>query len=75
MPVNVHDRGMFLEHVLADSCARVWIVHDSLLAEIEASADRIPSLDTIVVVGDVSARPLPGRAVLRYDEWRRDIAG
>jgi carnitine-CoA ligase len=66
VPVNVNDRGIFLEHVLSDSRARVLVTHDSLLAEIEACRPRLPALATVVVVG--SPRLVPGLTVIGYDE-------
>jgi len=68
VPVNVHDRGIFLEHVLSDSGARLIIVHESLTEEVEACAARVPALATIVVVGGAAPRRLSGLTALHYDE-------
>ena len=67
VPVNVHDRGIFLEHVLSDSGAGLLIVHESVTAEVEACAARVPALATVVVVGGEPPR-LTGLAARRYDE-------
>jgi crotonobetaine/carnitine-CoA ligase len=50
VPVNVHDRGMFLRHVLADSGARLVVVDSSVLGEVAALRDQVNGLDTVVVL-------------------------
>lgn len=57
VPVNIHDRGMFLRHVLADSGARVLIAHAAILDAVEAVRPDLPDLTTLIVLG---ADQLPG---------------
>lgn len=64
VPVNVDYRGAFLEHLVSTSGAETMIVEDELLDALEPSLARLPSLRTVVVVGE--ARPLPRVRVLPF---------
>jgi len=52
VPVNVALRGRFLSYLLADSGARFLVVEAELLPHVAAVADAIPSLETVIVIGE-----------------------
>ena len=66
VPVNVDYRGAFLEHLVATARGTAMIVEEDFLEAIDASLERLPSLRTVVVVGE--PRPLPGVQVISFDE-------
>jgi crotonobetaine/carnitine-CoA ligase len=57
VPVNNEYRGAFLEHVVNTSGAEFMVVSDQLAEAVIASADRLPFLRTLVVVGDLDTVP------------------
>jgi carnitine-CoA ligase len=68
VPINLHDRGIFLAHVLSDSAARLLIIDQSILAEFEAIRDQAPLISTVIVVGGAAASHLGDITVLGYEE-------
>lgn len=52
VPVNIHERGDFLKHIVNDSCASTMIVHSDFVHRLEAIADHLPALRRLIVLGD-----------------------
>ena len=51
-PINSAFKGEYLRHQLADSGARVLVVHHDLADRVRAIADQVESLEHVVVVGE-----------------------
>jgi len=49
VPVNTAYQGAMLAHVVNDSCAKILLIEDSYLPKIEAIADQLASLMTVVI--------------------------
>lgn len=67
VPVNAHDRGRFLEHILNDSRAEVLVVDAGLVGRVRDVADRLEHLATVIVVGDAAPTPVSGLRTLAFD--------
>ena len=87
VPVNPAFKGRMLEHVVNDSLATVVIVESRFLGPLAEIVDRLPALQTVVVIGEAAAADglglpvlaaadaLPAVATRTFDEPRlRDIA-
>jgi crotonobetaine/carnitine-CoA ligase len=53
VPINTAFKGEYLRHQLADSGARVLVVESDLAERAERVVDHVPSLEHLVVSGDV----------------------
>lgn len=56
VPVNVHERGRFLEHVLEDSRAEILIADASLLDRVASVEGALTRLRQVFVVGEGESR-------------------
>jgi carnitine-CoA ligase len=72
VPVNTALVGEGLTHVLKSSGARVAIVHEEQLPQLEAVRGELPDLREIVVISENGAAP---RGLRTHAEWRRRHAG
>jgi crotonobetaine/carnitine-CoA ligase len=70
VPVNFGLKGRLLKHVLADSRARVAIVEAEHLPAFESVLDKVPGIDTVVIIGD-TAHTIAGRRVLAFRDVPR----
>ena len=70
VPVNFGLRGKLLAHVLRDCQARVAIIEAAYLSEVEAVLEDVPSLETIILIGE-PPRTVKGRQVLGFDTLPR----
>jgi crotonobetaine/carnitine-CoA ligase len=59
-PLNVDYRGEFLEHLAGVTEARLMVVEDRFVDVVLASAERMPYLEELIVIGPEVPR-LPGR--------------
>ena len=63
VPVNTAYRGYMLEYLLNDTACEVLVVDATLLDRVLESADRLESLETLVVAGADGAVETPWRTV------------
>jgi len=70
VPVNFGLKGRLLEHVLADSQARVLVTEEQFIPVVEPLLSRQRGLETIVLVGDRTAA-IDGRAVITFGDLPR----
>jgi len=67
-PINTDYRGDFLEHLVNTAGARLMVVEQRFLDTVLASADRMPLLEQLIVVGG-GAPSTAGRLTIRpFDE-------
>lgn len=59
VPVNVHERGSFLEHVLNDSRAELIVIDAALVDRLVAVQDKLDHLRQVFVVGDGATTGVP----------------
>ena len=67
VPVNTAYKGEYLRHQLADSGSRVLFVEADLADRASAVAEKVETLDHVVVVGG-DARAMTGVDVQRWDD-------
>lgn len=82
VPVNTAYKGEYLAHQLTDSGSRVLVVARSFLDRVAAVADRVPSLEHLVVVEDAATggdtqrgRALPDLGRVAVHRWEDVLAG
>ncbi len=68
--LNTELLGSFLRHQLNNSGVELLVVHESLLAEVEALVPDLPALRRIVVVGVPSGPSPSGILRLEWAAWR-----
>jgi len=66
VPINTAYRGAFLEHVIRNSAARVFLIDREYLPVLQASEGMVPKIDTVVLL-DVSRQ---GGAPPRFSRLR-----
>jgi crotonobetaine/carnitine-CoA ligase len=72
--LNTELRGAFLAHQLQNAAAALAVVHESMLATLEAASTHAPELRTVLVVGAAGASaPVPPTTRLHrlpWEAWR-----
>ena len=72
VPVNTAYHGYFLEHVVNTSGADLMVVRDNLVPAVVASADEMPRLKRLVVVGEVDQVDAGPFEVIPFDVLAED---
>jgi crotonobetaine/carnitine-CoA ligase len=72
VPVNTSYHGYFLEHLVNTSGADLMVVRDDLVPAIVASADEMPQLRRLVVVGEHDGVEAGRFEVIPYDVLTED---
>lgn len=75
VPVNNDYKGVFLEHVVNWSRTSTMVVDADLLGQVIASAERMPDLRTLVVVGEHDLELPAALEVHRYESMRTSGGG
>jgi acyl-CoA synthetase (AMP-forming)/AMP-acid ligase II len=66
LPVNIALGADEIRYILRDAGARVLVLEAAFAPMLESIIDELPSVETIVVVGDGAPRSIGGRAVMSW---------
>jgi crotonobetaine/carnitine-CoA ligase len=66
-PINTDYRGDFLEHLVNTAGSRLMVAEDRFLDTVLASADRMPKLEELIVVGSETPASVGRLAVRPFD--------